>query len=231
MKRPRLHRIGCIGDPHAEDRRLARAIDHLHGAGVDAILCVGDLVDGEGDVDRLVDLLKEHEVLTVRGNHDRWFLQGVNRGLAHATRSVRPATRDYLEALPATIRLPALGGDLLLCHGVGEDDTAELRPDTDGYALACLDRLPALESDPSLVWMVGGHTHQVMLRALPGLWVINAGALAGSAPGFVIVDLVERTLVHQRFADGDALAEPRRLAWPAAMDLRAQVRARETTVR
>lgn len=232
MSPRRLRRFACIGDPHAEDRRLARALGHLRGADVDAILCVGDLVDGAGDVDRLVELLQAHAVITVRGNHDRWFLAGVNRELAHATRAVAPATRAYLEALPATRRLPVLGGDLLLCHGVGDDDTAELRPDTEDYGLACLDRLPALERDPSLLWMVGGHTHQAMLRALPGLWVINAGTLGGERePGFVIVDLEARSLVQQRFGDGDTLAEVRAIPWPAGRDQRDHVRERETTAR
>lgn len=232
MTAARLRRFGCIGDPHAEDRRLARALAHLQGADVDAILCVGDLVDGLGDVDRVVALLRAHDVLTVRGNHDRWFLGGINRELAHATREVAPETRAYLEALPPTRRLPVLGGDLLLCHGVGDDDTAELRPDTEDYGLACLDRLPALERDPSLLWMVGGHTHRAMLRALPGLWVINAGTLWGERdPGFMIVDLEARTLVHQRFADGDALGEARALPWPSGRDQRDKVRARETTAR
>lgn len=228
----RLRRFGVLGDPHAHDRRVALALEQMVRAGVDTILCVGDLVDGPGDVDRLVDLLKDHGVLTVRGNHDRWFLGAINRELPHATRSVAPATREYLEGLPATIRLPALGGDLLLCHGVGDDDMAELRPDTEGYALTCLDRLPALKEDPSLVWMVGGHTHEVMLRALPDLWVINAGAV-GSArdPGFVITDLIERTMIYQRFTRDDALGEARLLPWPAGQDQRARTRARETTAR
>ena len=42
-----LRRMLLIGDVHAEDERLATALDH--GAGrVDRVLCVGDIVDGPG---------------------------------------------------------------------------------------------------------------------------------------------------------------------------------------
>ncbi len=46
---------------------------------LDAVLCVGDVVDGGGDADRCCALLSAAAVSTVRGNHDRWFLEDTMR--------------------------------------------------------------------------------------------------------------------------------------------------------
>ena len=107
---------------HAEDEKLATAFAHLRG--VDVVLCVGDLVDGAGDLDRCVELLEAHRVVTVRGNHDRWVLGDEMRHLAeaHAAAELAPRTRAHLAALHATRRIDTVAGPLLLCHGLGTDD-------------------------------------------------------------------------------------------------------------
>src|SRR3954471_21755332 len=73
---PVLTRFAAIGDVHVEDVRLAAVLTHVQEQNVDAILSVGDIVDGPGDVDRTVALLRKHGVYAVRGNHDRWLVEG-----------------------------------------------------------------------------------------------------------------------------------------------------------
>lgn len=68
-----LKRIAAIGDIHAEDARLERALAHMAAVEVDAILAVGDIVDGPGDVNRCCEMLQARGVHVVRGNHDRWL--------------------------------------------------------------------------------------------------------------------------------------------------------------
>jgi hypothetical protein len=53
-----LERIGLIGDVHTEDARLERAIRELVARGAERLLCVGDIVDGPGDLARCCDLLR-----------------------------------------------------------------------------------------------------------------------------------------------------------------------------
>ena len=69
-------KLGLIGDVHAEDDALAQALAHFREERVDHVLCVGDIADGQGDLERCVALLEEVKALTVRGNHDRWLLGG-----------------------------------------------------------------------------------------------------------------------------------------------------------
>lgn len=188
-------RWGVIGDVHCEDERLETSITTLLEAGADTLIQVGDIVDGGGNLERCVELLKAHDVHTIAGNHERWFLAGEMRELKGATLEADESTRSFLASLPATRRFDTPKGDLLVCHGVGENDMVNLRPDTRGYALqSVMPSLRPLLLDTSLRFMLGGHTHQRMVRTFEGLTVINAGTLVDHGgdhepPGFILLDV------------------------------------------
>ena len=118
-----MNRIGIIGDVHAEHDRLAVALEFLASQGVDGLICTGDLPDGVGDLDVCCDLLKAASVLTVAGNHDRWFLQDRVRHVqdAHLRDKASADTIRFIESLPKTRTLETPAGPLVLCHGVLED--------------------------------------------------------------------------------------------------------------
>jgi predicted phosphodiesterase len=184
-------RYGVIGDVHCEEKRLEESITTLLKAGAETLIQVGDIVDGRGSLERCVELLKVHDVHTIAGNHERWFLAGDMRSLPDATLQTDEASRSYLASLPPTRRFETSQGDLLVCHGVGEDDMVNLRPDTRGYGLqSVMPSLRPLLLDESLAFMIGGHTHQRMVRSFEGLTVINAGTLHDHGPaGFILVDV------------------------------------------
>lgn len=192
-----LGRIGVLGDVHAEDERLAEALAHFAGRDLDAVLCVGDIVDGPGDVARTIALLRDHDVICVAGNHERWFLTGSARDLPDATQAVPDDLRAFLGALPPTRRLETVAGGALLCHAVGEDDMSFLRSDTRGYALqAMMDELRPLMLDPECAFMIAGHTHERMVRTFEGLVVLNAGTLhRRDQPGVLEVDFGAREAI------------------------------------
>lgn len=202
-------RIGLIGDVHHQDVLLEQAIELFRRENVDEILCVGDIVDGVGDLDRCCQLLQAAGVKTIRGNHERWALTGEMRNLANAPASISDGVRQYFESLPATLRLQTPAGELLLCHGVGRDDMARLDPETKGWALR---EMPIFElmQDDSLRFMVGGHTHKRMVRAFPGLTVINPGTLHDSENGdrgIKIIDLTSFKASWFRYDDGFAFVD------------------------
>lgn len=184
--------VGVIGDVHAEDALLEAALDRLERVGASAILCCGDLSDGQGDLDRCCELLVQARVLTVRGNHDRWLVADTMRTLPHVqTRGeLRPATIAFLESLPPTRAFTCPLGRVLLCHGLGEDDMTSVREDDEGYALDMNLALQDLLASPRVDVVVNGHTHQPLVRAFDGLTILNAGTLARrNAPGFVTANL------------------------------------------
>lgn len=204
-----LRRFGAIGDVHTEDTLLAAAIAHLRRLGVDAILAVGDIVDGEGDVDRCCALLRDGGVVAVRGNHERWALEGSMRELPHATlaRELQQDTLQFLRTLPPTRRLQTVLGDLLLCHGVGTDDMVRLLPEDEGYALSNNDALSRVLSS-GVELMVCGHTHRPMVRTIQGLTIVNAGTLhRHDAPCFVHVDLERKRAQYYELDDEGGVRE------------------------
>ena len=198
-----LGRLGVIGDVHCESETLERVLDALDTMDVAAVLCVGDLVDGPGDADTTLAMLDARGVQCVAGNHERWFLAGEQRSLDHATLSISEASRAFIEGLPQLRTYSTPAGNVLLCHGVGEDDEAWLLPDTRGYALQDMPTLRELMLDEDLRFMLGGHTHERMVRVFPGLTVVNAGTIhRKNEQTFTLVDFEAMRVGFYSAAEG-----------------------------
>jgi len=183
--------IALIGDVHAEDSLLHAALADAKGRGISLVLCVGDIVDGQGDVDRCCELLREHQVVTVRGNHERWLLNESMRDLPHATTraDVSAETLAYIEALPTVYPFSTRAGRALLCHGLGSNDMASVMPDDFGYSLEVNSDLHTLIADPEVDLVLNGHTHRRMVRHFTGVTIVNAGTLRREHhPGYVTID-------------------------------------------
>jgi predicted phosphodiesterase len=197
-------RFLLIGDVHAEHVRLAAALDHAAHR-VDRVLCVGDIVDGPGDVARCIALLDGHGAAVVCGNHDRWAAAG--RPLD--PRGHAPEVIAWLSRLPATLELATVAGPLLLCHGVGGDDMVRLQPEDDGYALASNDALQSLLRAGHHRIVVGGHTHRRMVRRFGDLVFVNAGTLqTGRDPCCAVMDLDAGTVEFLDVSQPDAGVRP-----------------------
>jgi predicted phosphodiesterase len=190
----RLRRFGILGDIHAEHELLAAALERLTAEAVDAVLAVGDIVDGLGSPVECCNLLAASGAWVVRGNHERWFLEGKMRDLPEATPAseVNASARAFLASLPPTRRVDTVRGTLLLCHGTGDDDMNAVRPEDSGYALETNEALQSLIAEGAVAFLVCGHSHRRMVRRIGPLTIINAGTLRrGEDPGFGIVDLGE----------------------------------------
>jgi len=174
-----LRRAGIIGDIHCEVIRLKRVMEHFRSLRVDAVLAVGDLADGPGDLTEACTLLQTAGALVVAGNHDRWLLAGEMRDLPDATpiEALTPKARQYLTALPKTRLLESPRGSVLLCHGLGDDDMASVRPDDDSDALLANAAFVKLLYSRRARFVINGHSHRPMLRTIDGLTILNAGTL------------------------------------------------------
>ena len=192
-----VSRIGIIGDVHAEDEHLRLALAFLTQAGVDTIICTGDIADGKGDIDRCVASLLEYGVRTVRGNHDRWVLENKARHVpnAHLADELSAATLAFLGKLPQQIRVPTQMGDLLLCHGVGDNDLQKIWPGTQRMPAERSAKLDRIIEDDATQIMVNGHVHYRTLIHFEKLLLINAGTLRPDHhPGFTILDIAARKI-------------------------------------
>lgn len=204
-------RVGVVGDVHACDERLSILLDHLRSEqGVDAIWCVGDIVNGPGDPDRCAALLAAAGAVTVRGNHDRWLVEGVSViPDAHRREDLRAETNVFLNSLPASADLELTGEvRALLCHGLGDNDMNNITADDYGYSLEANDELQALlRRGPLLV--VKGHRHRHAIWRLGDLTLVDAGTLLSpEAPCAVVIDALARTIVPLRVSEAGVAADP-----------------------
>ncbi len=181
-----------VGDVHAHHRNLEVALNYLANAQVDVIVCTGDIMDGEGDVEACIELLRDADVVTVRGNHDRWVLQDKARHLPHAhhRQHLSDDVLEYLHALPVQQRLSTTAGALLLCHGVAQHDLRKIWPGTERMAAERSDELDALIEQRETALMINGHMHYRTLIHFETLTLLNAGTVRGDhRPGFSLLDL------------------------------------------
>lgn len=201
-----LRRIGAIGDVHGEARALEAVLEFLQAQSLDRIICTGDVVDGPGDPSRCCKLLRQNDVPTVAGNHDRWLLGDQARDLpeAHSLDDLDVEALAFLRSLPKTRAFETVAGRLLLCHGLGDNDMARLLPDDSGYALQSNMALYALHRGSEWRFVINGHTHRRTVRSFnrengENLTIINAGTLyRAHQPCFVVVDFEAR---HAQFFD------------------------------
>ena len=189
-------KVLAIGDIHTEAELLDRALAIGRAHAVDKVLSVGDVIDGLHDPLACITRLREVEADVVRGNHERWVAEGHPFDPFDYPSDILAWIRD----LPPTREYETPTGRLLLCHGIGANDMVRFEPHTDGYALECLEPLWALVRQGRYRWMIGGHTHEPMVRTVSGLTVINAGTLMQN-PCCVIADFATGTVEHHALSD------------------------------
>ena len=151
-------RYGLIADVHANLPALDAALAALDRAGVDEVLCAGDLVGYGPFPDACVERVLDRCSLVVAGNHDLIAIGRLDTGrcdaLARQTldwtrEAIGDATRSALEALPLEATAP---GGVQMTHGAPGDPERYVRAADEAQALAA-----AL--DDGATALVLGHTH------------------------------------------------------------------------
>jgi putative phosphoesterase len=202
-------KLGLISDIHGDMVALELAWAHLTVMGADRIVCAGDLVGYGPHPDKVVAFLVEHQIASVRGNHDRWAVErasgvpsvpGTFGGGKPSSESV-----EALKQLPAHLLIddgPRVG---VIVHGSPSDDMDFVTQQTHPPYL--LDRW-LLEMNANL--LVVGHTHKPMLyRSEHGL-VINPGSVI-SAPvvstsrTFALLDWEAQAVTFHDVESGDVV--------------------------
>ncbi|MCP9487894.1 MAG: metallophosphatase family protein [Gaiellaceae bacterium MAG52_C11] len=199
-------RVAALYDVHGNLPALEAVLAEVDAAGVDAIVCGGDVAAGPFPVECL-ELLRAREAVFIRGNADRelspWLLEQLS-----------PAERGFLAELP---HVGSLDG-VLYCHGSPRsDDEILTRVSPDERFRAALAAVEA-----KLV--VGGHTHVQFERDVDGARFVNAGSVGmpyegrpGAFWALVSDELVE--LRRTPYALDAAVAAIRATGYPGTDDL------------
>jgi putative phosphoesterase len=197
-------KLGLISDVHGDMTALELAWAHLTVLGADRIVCAGDVV-GYGPLpDRTVGFLVEHEIASVRGNHDRWALErGEGQADPHGGGTPSAETLAFLARLPFDLAVSCGDKVGVVVHGSPRSDMEFVtRQAFPPRTLA--EWLDTLDAD----FLVIGHTHEPMCyRAPSGRLVINPGSVI-SAPvvqtsrTFALLDLDTLAVTHHDVETG-----------------------------
>jgi putative phosphoesterase len=183
-------KLGLISDILGDPVALELAWSHLIILGADRIVCAGDLVGYGPFPDRVVAFVRDRQIDSVRGNHDRWALE---RGLGARDEfgggAPSDETLEHLRSLPFERELGHGRTVAVVVHGSPRSDMEFVNrgshvPDV------LRDDLSELRCD----LLVVGHTHRPMWFRCPEGLVINPGSVVSmpvvdSSRTFALVDL------------------------------------------
>jgi predicted phosphodiesterase len=179
-----LSELALISDIHGNGVALDAVLADLVRRGTEQIVCLGDLAAGGPQPHEVIARVRELGCRVVRGNADRWLLEGLPPGRSAETRRLghvvawararlAPADADYLAALPQTLRIGAADRPSLFCfHGSPRADLDSLLATTPEAELDDL-----LAEAPQATLNAAGHTHLQLLRRHRDRILVNPGSV------------------------------------------------------
>jgi putative phosphoesterase len=151
----------------------------------DELWVLGDLVNYGPNPCEVIDFVREHASLVVRGNHDDAIgydrdpeCSAPYRRLAEETGRftmsvVSGEQREFLRSLPLTAERNVGGVRFFACHAAPGDPLHEYRPfDSELWVQ------DASKGDCDV--LLTGHTHIAFCRPVDGRWVVNPGSVGQS---------------------------------------------------
>jgi putative phosphoesterase len=174
-------RIGLISDLHGNPLALDVVLRELDRAGVDQIVCLGDVAPGPRPVET-VRQIRDLGCPVVLGNWDAWLVDGipplpppvgdkVSEQGEWWSAQLTDEERDYLKSLPPAVEV-SVGGDTVLCvHGSPRANTDDIHATTPDDALAEM-----LDGQAPLV-LASGHTHVELVRIHRSTLIVNPGSV------------------------------------------------------
>jgi putative phosphoesterase len=178
-----------IADIHANPWAL-RAVQQSAGA-VDFILCAGDWVNYGPDPSSVIDWARDHQPISVLGNHDYAVTTGTDPKASPGKQPLALAMRDWtkqqlspeqleqLRKFPKTRIIEFGGAQFLILHATPFHPLYDYRL-TPSISDAELDAVIAgLSAD----FLVVGHTHLPLLRKRHTICVVNPGSVGQSLDG------------------------------------------------
>ena len=185
--------MAVISDVHGNAFALEAVLREVEASAPDAVINLGDQVEGAADPGRAARMQAELRALEVRGNNEEKLWRGGRRSAESQAFGVWlsgqvPSTRlEALAGLPPSVRL----GGIYACHGTPESAWDSLlwvwQPDPDGGEGFYRSRLPLelgqMVAPLNAGVVVCGHTHRPGATHVNDTLVVNAGAVSDQVDG------------------------------------------------
>jgi len=158
-------KYGIISDMHANYGALKVALEYLNMAGVEKLLCLGDLVGYGAEPFECIQAVRDKpNIYTIAGNHDRQVIgekdprmrKTATQVLAWTADNISPSNARYLKQLPQGMTVDDI---FVMVHGsLIERDAYILSPQEISKNLQCM-----INDFPGFKICFFGHTHIPML--------------------------------------------------------------------
>ena len=179
-----IMRIALIADIHGNLTALEAVLTNVEAAGVDQVVCLGDVAATGPQPHEVIERLRALPCLVVMGNADADLLRPIHpvpadedgRRFAEidawCAAQLTAADLSYVRTFKPTVTLPLGDDDSLLCfHGSPGSNTESIVATTSDEALA-----PLLDGYGATVY-AGGHTHTPFIRRHKGAFFLNPGSV------------------------------------------------------
>jgi len=184
-------RIGLISDIHGNNVALQAVLDDIQQAGVDQLVCLGDVATLGPQPCSVIHTLRDLPCSYIVGNHDAFLLDpGLIQTYTQAPMILAAVDwcrgqlsgdeLAFLGTFQPTITI-ALDADstLLLFHGSPRSYMENL------LATTSADEVDQLLDGHHATVLAGGHTHIQMLRQHRGMLIVNPGSVGMPFKEFV----------------------------------------------
>ncbi|MDI6888902.1 MAG: metallophosphoesterase family protein [Methanocellales archaeon] len=170
--------IGLIADIHSNLPALRAVLDHMK---VDKILCAGDIVGYYPYPNEVIEIVRKHKIVSIRGNHDvavitgdtNWFNPLAASAIGWTRDNLSPKNMEFLKTLPEQL----IFEDIAIFHGSPSD------PDEYVYPMTSPTRLSGFLDQAGKKILVLGHTHVQWGLELDDRKIINPGAVGQPRDG------------------------------------------------
>ena len=174
-------RVGLISDIHGNRLALDAVLAEIERAGVDQIVCLGDVAVGPQPTEALAGV-RELGCPVVMGNWDACFLEGMPDATDEVSlklvetaewwaQFLSDEDREFMRSFQPMLELDLGGQDALLFHGSPrsyDDWIFSTTPDQE---------LRGMLGDHSEPVLVGGHTHLQLVRRFEKSILVNPGSV------------------------------------------------------
>ncbi|GGB04615.1 metallophosphoesterase family protein [Agarivorans gilvus] len=209
--------IAAISDIHSNVYALEAVLEDIHKRKLDVIVNLGDILYGPIAPKATYELLREHSIVTLRGNQDRQIYEASSQEIASnptmqfIVEDLGNAPLQWMKALPFSYQLTK---DVFLCHGSPRDDLVYLLENVvSGRASVRTDAeiLQLLDGQSSEV-VICGHTHTPRtVFTSTGQLIVNPGSV--SLPAYTDEDPVIHSMETYSPHANYAIVERTNGAW------------------
>ncbi len=180
-------RLAVISDLHGNAYALDRVLDDLDAHPADAMVCLGDAIQGGSQPHETVMRLRSLAIPIVMGNADAWLLSGIESSAENipperlakmqavrewSLSKLSDQDRAFIQSFQPTITIPLSDTKKLLCyHGTPASYDQVLLPETSYETF-----VNALGGDAGFMYC-GGHTHVQFVRRVRDTFHCNPGSV------------------------------------------------------